>query len=327
MLIIAEVGSVHDGSYGNAKKLIEAAALAGADAVKFQTHIADAESLVSAPVPTYFSDESRMSYFRRTSFTIDQWRNLKAHAVTNGITFMSSPFSLEAVDLLEEIGITGYKIPSGEVSNIPLLERVASTGKPVFLSSGMSNWDELDVAVATLRDSCDTTVMQCSSVYPCPPEQVGLNVIKELFERYRLPVGYSDHTLGVAAPIGAAALGARVIEKHFTFSRLMYGSDARHSMEPEEFRNMCIALREVWSILDSPVSKSDASPYTNMKRIFEKSIVTSRALKSGVSLRIEDISFKKPGDGISAAKYKQVLGRCVARDLPAGHKIEEGDLQ
>lgn len=327
MMIIAELGSVHDGSFGNALKLIEAAASAGANAVKFQTHIADAESLASAPAPGYFSDEPRLAYFRRTSFTLAQWRDLAAHAASNGVTFLSSPFSLEAVDLLEEIEISAYKIPSGEVTNTPLLERIATTRKPVLLSSGMSGWDELDMAVDTVRDSCQTTVMQCSSVYPCPPESAGLNVIGEMAQRYKLPVGFSDHTTGFAAPIAAAALGATVIEKHFTFSRLMYGSDARHSMEPDEFSRMCVALKEVWSMLANPVHKADIAPYADMKQIFEKSIVTSRPLAAGTVICRDDLAFKKPGDGISAAKYKEVIGRRVTGNLPADHKLLEGDLQ
>lgn len=325
--IIAEIGSVHDGSFGNALKLIEAAAVAGADAVKFQTHIAEAESLALAPAPAYFSDEPRLTYFRRTSFSREQWSRLADHAVSNGVTFLSSPFSLEAVDVLEEVGMSAYKIPSGEVSNIPLLERIAKTGKPVLLSSGMSGWEELDLAVATVRDHCDTTVMQCSSAYPCPPERVGLNVIQELAERYRLPVGFSDHTMGIAAPIAAAALGATVIEKHFTFSRLMYGSDARHSMEPDEFKAMSVVLREVWSMIENPVCKADTTPYVDMKKIFEKSVVTSREIAAGERISADMLAFKKPGDGIPAREYKRLVGRCAKHLLPADHKITEEDLK
>ncbi len=325
--VVAEIGSVHDGSFGNALRLIEAAADAGADAVKFQTHIAEAESLPGAPAPGYFSDEPRIAYFKRTAFTPDQWRDLAAHAASRGVTFLSSPFSIEAVDLLETIGIAAYKIPSGEVSNLPLLERVAQTRKPVLLSSGMSDWRELDAAVAALRAACPVTVLQCSSVYPCPPEQVGLNVIPEMRARWGLPVGFSDHTLGLAAPIAAAALGATVIEKHFTFSRLMYGSDAKHSTEPDEFRAMIEALHAVWRMLGHPVDKADASPYRDMKRIFEKSVVTAVAVRAGTPLARELLAFKKPGDGIPAARYRELIGRRVGRDLPADHKLAEGDLE
>jgi N,N'-diacetyllegionaminate synthase len=324
--IIAEIGSVHDGSFGNALKLIEAASIAGADAVKFQTHIAEAESITSAPTPSYFSNESRIAYFKRTSFTLEQWSCLASHALDNGVTFLSSPFSLEAVELLEEIGIAAYKIPSGEVSNIPLLTRIASTGKPVLLSSGMSSWDELDLAVGTVKDACPTTVMQCTSAYPCPPEKVGLNVLREMQQRYLLPIGFSDHTLGMSAPIAAAALGATVIEKHFTFSRQMYGSDALHSMEPSEFKLMVSALREVRSMLDNPILKSDVEPYAEMKRIFEKSIVAVRTISPGEKITFEMLAFKKPGDGIPARDYKRLLGRIAKREIMPDQKITEDDL-
>jgi N-acetylneuraminate synthase len=325
--IIAEIGSVHDGSFGNALRLIDAAADAGADAVKFQTHLAEAESLPDAPAPAYFGDEPRIAYFNRTGFALDQWKRLAGHAAARDVAFLSSPFSIEAVDLLEQVGVAAYKIPSGEVSNLPLLERVAATGKPVLLSSGMSDWAELDAAVATLRSGGSLTVMQCSSTYPCPPERVGLNVLREIAERYATPVGFSDHTTGLAAPVAAAALGASVIEKHFTFSRLMYGSDAKHSMPPEDFRVMAAAIREVWVMLARPVDKSDASDYREMKRIFEKSIVTARPLPAGTLITRDALAFKKPGDGIRAADYRSVLGRRTARALGADHKLASGDLE
>jgi N,N'-diacetyllegionaminate synthase len=324
--IIAEIGSVHDGSLGNALRLIDAAADAGADTVKFQTHIAEAESLPDAPAPGYFSDEPRIAYFKRTGFTPEQWRKLAAHAGSRNVTFLSSPFSLEAVDLLEAIGVEAYKIPSGEVSNLPLLERIAATKKPTLLSSGMSDWTELDAAVEVLRASCPVTVLQCSSVYPCPPDRAGLNVLAEMRARWGLPVGFSDHTLGIAAPIAAAALGATMIEKHFTFSRLMYGSDARHSTEPADFRVMAEALRAVWMMQQHPVDKSDSSPYREMKRIFEKSVVTARALPAGTVLARDMLAFKKPGDGIPAARYRSVVGRKLRADLAADHKLAESDL-
>ena len=325
--LIAEIGSVHDGSFGNACKLIEAAAGCGADAVKFQTHIAEAESLPSAPSPGYFQAESRIDYFRRTGFTLDQWHDLKAKAEAAGVEFLSSPFSLEAVDLLEQIGVGSYKIPSGEVTNLPLLERVAATGKPVLLSSGMSDWEELDAAVAVLRDGGPLIVMQCTSAYPCPPERVGLNVIAEMRERYGVPVGYSDHAQGIGAAIAAAALGAVAVEKHFTFSRLMYGSDASNATEPEEFARLAHYLREVGSMLAQPVDKNDLTPYRDMKTIFEKSVVTARALPAGSQLEAADLAYKKPGSGISAARYRELLGQKTRRDLPADHLISKEDLE
>jgi N,N'-diacetyllegionaminate synthase len=324
-LIIAEIGSVHDGSFGNAVKLIEVAAAAGADAVKFQTHIAAAETLRDAPMPSYFKGEPRFEYFERTGFSRAQWKELKRRCDDNKVLFLSSPFSLEAVDLLEEVGVGTYKIPSGEVSHSPLLERVRQTGKPVLLSSGMSNWSELDAAVTTLKGS-PLTILQCTSAYPCKPEEVGLNIIAEMAARYGCPVGFSDHTMGYAASFAAAAAGATVVEKHFTFSRAMYGSDAKHSMEPEEFRIFTQGLKDIWKMRASPVDKDDVRPFAEMKRIFEKSVVLRRAGSEGTKLALDDLVFKKPGDGIPAARYREVLGRVLSRDLAADHKLSWEDL-
>jgi N-acetylneuraminate synthase len=324
--VIAEIGSVHDGSFGNACRLLEVAADCGADAVKFQTHIAEAETLLDAPSPSYFSAEPRAAYFRRTGFSREQWVSLAKAAKARNVDFLSSPFSLEAVDLLEEVGVGAYKIPSGEVSNIPLLEYVAKTGKPVFLSSGMSSWEELDSAVAALRPSRELTLLQCTSVYPCMPEQVGLNVMLAMRERYRLPIGYSDHTMGFSAPIAAVALGATVIEKHFTFSRLMYGSDAKHSMEPDQFRQLCSELKDTGRMMANPVDKDDLSSVSSMKLIFEKSIVAAVDLAADTTIAMHHLAFKKPGDGIPAAKYQDFIGRRLLKAVQADHKFVKEDF-
>ena len=314
-MIIAEFGSVHDGSFGNAINLIKLASECGATAVKFQTHIAEAETIIDAPSPSYFKSESRIDYFNRTSFTKTQWLQLKKAADDYNVIFLSSPFSLEAVDLLEEIGMEIYKIPSGEVTNIPMLEKISKLGKPILLSSGMSNYHELDIAFDVFSGKCDITIMQCSSAYPCPNKSVGLNVLDEIKKRYNCHVGYSDHTLGFAAPIAAAALGAVVIEKHFTFSRKMYGSDAIHSMEPEDFKILVNSIKDVWEMLKNPVDKKSLECYTEMKEIFQKSIVASTNLTKGSILSLEDIKFKKPGTGIPSAQYKDVIGKVLLKDV------------
>jgi N,N'-diacetyllegionaminate synthase len=325
--IIAEVGSVHDGSLGNAKKLIEAAAACGVDTVKFQTHIAEAETLPDAPMPPYFKGEPRFEYFRRTSFNLKEWRELKQRCDANKVEFLSSPFSIEAVELLEQVGVNSYKIPSGEVSNLPLLEAVAQTGKPVLLSSGMSSWQELDAAVETIRSHHgQIIVMQCTSEYPCPNEEVGLNVMLQMKERYSLPVGLSDHTLTPYACLAAAALGARVLEKHFTFSRLMYGSDAPHSLEPPELADMVRGVRAVESMLKGIVDKNDTSRFMEMKRIFEKSLVSLTSIPAGAELTPQVVGIKKPGTGIPAARFNEVMGKKAARDIPADQVLSNEDL-
>lgn len=325
--IIAEVGSVHDGSLGNAMKLIEAAASCGVDAVKFQTHIAEAETLPDAPMPPYFKGEPRFNYFKRTGFSLDEWHGLKEHCNNNNVEFISSPFSIEAVELLEQLGMATYKIPSGEITNLPLLERVAQTGKPVLMSSGMSPWDELDKAVETIQQHHNQiVVMQCTSEYPCPYEKVGLNVMTQMKHRYSLPVGLSDHTLTPYACFAAAALGAQVLEKHFTFSRQMYGSDAPHSLEPRELADLVQGVRAIESMLSSQVDKSDVSDFSEMKRIFEKSLVSLTDIPAGAELTSVVVGIKKPGTGIPAARFNEVLGKKAARAIPAGRLLSEKDI-
>lgn len=326
IFIVAEAGNLHDGSLDLAKCLIKEAAQCGADAVKFQAHIFEAESLPNAPAPAYFQNESRKEYFERTAFTLDQWRKIKEYAQENKIEFMSSPFSLEAVDLLEEIGIERHKIPSGEVTNLPLLEKVASTKKPVLLSSGMSTWKELDRAVETLNsEGCkDITLMQCTSFYPCPPEKIGLNNIQKMKKRYGLKVGFSDHSMGISASIAAIALGAEVIEKHFTLSRRMYGSDAKHSMESKELKLFIKEIRDAEKALYIKVDKDVlAKEMKEMKKIFEKSIVAKKHILKGTSISIDDIAFKKPGDGIRADDYREILGNIVKVDIKKNTQLNK----
>ncbi|MDX1975774.1 MAG: N-acetylneuraminate synthase family protein [Rickettsiales bacterium] len=325
--IIAEVGSVHDGSYGNACKLIELAARVGADAIKFQTHIPEAETLADAPSPSYFKAEPRFEYFRRTGFSPSQWQAMKALADEKGIEFLSSPFSIEAVELLEGIGMTRYKIPSGEVTNIPMLEVIAKTGKPVLLSSGMSTWQELDRAVEAIRTHHDKLmVMQCSSAYPCPNEQVGLNVIAEMASRWGLPVGYSDHTLDNHAAFAAVTLGAVAVEKHLTFSKEMYGSDARHSAEPAQFVELVRGIRAIDTMLSHRVDKSSATLYQDMKQIFEKSVVSVAEIAKDTVISAAMLASKKPGTGIPAAQIHTVIGRKAKRTIAKDTLIQTDDL-
>jgi N,N'-diacetyllegionaminate synthase len=328
VLIIAEVGSVHDGSFGNATKLIDVAAECGADAVKFQTHIAEAETLRGAPMPPYFKGEPRFEYFQRTGFTPEQWGRLKAHCDGRGVEFMSSPFSEEAVDLLEKVGVARYKIPSGEVTNLPMLERIAATGKPVLLSSGMSDWKELDAAMAMLRKGKgEVTVLQCATEYPCADSSVGLNVLAEMKARWGSSVGFSDHTLENHAAFAAVALGAVAVEKHLTFSKRMYGSDAPHSAEPAQFADLVKGIRAISTMLASPVDKSSAEAYRSMKQIFEKSVVSVVAIPAGTVITKGMLGIKKPGSGIPAASIGEVIGARASRDIPADHLIAKTDLR
>ncbi len=326
VFIIAEVGSVHDGSFGNAMKLIDLAKECGADAVKFQTHIAEAETIKNAPQPPYFTGEPRFEYFKRTGFPLFQWKALKAHADKLKIEFLSSPFSVEAVDLLGQVGVKRYKIPSGEMTNIPMLKMIAKAKKQVILSSGMSSVEELDDAVKTIRAvHDDIVILQCTSEYPCPYEQVGLNVLDEMKKRYKCLVGLSDHTLTTYAPLAAVALGASVIEKHLTFSRKMYGSDAKHSLEPSEFADMVQGIRAIEMMLASRVIK-DAGRMKMMKEIFEKSVVSVCAIKKGAVITRTMIAVKKPGTGIPSKEFDAVIGRKAKRDIAADSVLLRGDI-
>ena len=327
VLIVAEAGMNHDGSLGIAGRMIDVAADCGADAIKFQLHDARAETTASAPPPPYFGAEPRFAYFERTAFDDDGWRSLAGRCADRGIEFVCSPFSTEAVDRLETVGVARYKVPSGEVTNLPLLRRIAETGRPTLLSSGMSSWQELDAAVEVLRAGGPLELMQCTSEYPCPPEHVGLNVMVEMRERYGLPAGLSDHTLGAAASLAAVALGAASIERHFTLSKDLYGPDAAMSLEPDELRRLVAEIREVEQIIASPVDKSDVEPFREMKQIFEKSVVSLAPIAAGAVIVPEMVAVKKPGTGIPARRLPEVIGLRARRAIEADAVLTDDDVE
>jgi N-acetylneuraminate synthase len=223
--------------------------------------------------------------------------------------------------------VDAYKIPSGEVTNLPLLDLIGATGKPVLLSSGMSDWRELDAAVnVILSRHRQLTVLQCTSAYPCPYEKVGLNVMLEMRARYGVPVGLSDHTLTNYASFAAVALGGAVIEKHFTLSRLMYGSDAKHSLEPAEFADLVTGIRATERMLAAPVDKDRLDDVRQMKTTFEKSIVSRCPIPAGATITAEMIAIKKPGHGIPPARFGEVLGSRAARAIEADQVLTEADV-
>lgn len=323
--IIAEIGSSHDGSFGNAKQLIVESFNCGVDIVKFQLHLPEFEMLSNAPGPKYFKDENRYEYFKRTNFSLEQLVVLKKITEKYGMEFMVSPFSEKAVEILKKVNVNYFKIASGEVTNHKMLELIKKTGKKVFLSTGMSSWNEIDQALKIL-DKKKTVIMQCSSIYPCPEESVGLNILLEMKNKYKIPVGFSDHFLGCEAGFAAAALGASVIEKHITFSRKMYGSDAPFAMELLEFKNYVKGIKSIWKMNKNPVDKNNLKKYRDMKRVFEKSIVINKGMKKNQVIRDEDMSFKKPGDGISAMHYKKIIGKKLKNSIHKDHKLTKKDL-
>lgn len=326
--IIAEIGMNHDGSFGRAKEFIDAAVQAGADAVKFQTHIAEEETLKTAPAPAYFTDEPRYEYFQRTAFDKNQLTNLKQHAESKGLIFLSSPFSIAAVDLLESIDINAYKIPSGEVTNIPYLEHIAITGKPIIISTGMSNIDEIERALAVLRKYNEQIIlMQCTSEYPCPYEQVGLNLIGEFREKFDLPVGLSDHSLTIYTSIAAVVLGAVVIERHFTLSKKLYGPDAKYSLEPDEFAALVVGIRAVETSLSKPVDKNDISKFKQMRDTFQKSIVSVVDIHENTPIKPNMIAVKKPGTGLEPEYFNRIIDKVAARNIPKDSLVKKEDIK
>ena len=312
-LIIGEVAQAHDGSLGMAHAYIDAIARAGADAVKFQTHIAAAESTRSEPWRVKFShqDDTRYEYWQRMEFTPSQWSGLKSHADDAGLLFLSSPFSEQAVDLLEALAVPAWKTASGEVENHVLLQRMAATQKPMLLSSGMSSWQSLDEAVACiLREGAPIAVMQCTTAYPCPPEQVGLNLLPDLRERYQCAVGLSDHSGTIYPALAATNLGVEVIEVHVTMSREMFGPDVSSSVTTAELRQLVDGVRFTERMLSSPCDKDQrARELADLRATFGKSIVLRQDLPAGTRLERPHVALKKPGSGLPPQAIQRVLGR------------------
>ncbi|AVR43831.1 N-acetylneuraminate synthase [Christiangramia fulva] len=316
--IIAEVGQAHEGSLGMALAYIDALADAGVNAVKFQVHIAEAESSIYEPFRVKFSqqDQTRYDYWKRMEFTKEQWKILKQRCDEKRVEFLASPFSNAAVDLLEELKVKRYKVGSGEVTNFLLLEKIANTGKPVILSSGMSSYEELDKSVEFLREkNIDISILQCTTAYPSKPENFGLNVIGELKERYRTSVGFSDHSAKKETCIAATALGAEILEFHAVFSRKSFGPDASSSLEIEEIIELLIAIKHISKALENPVDKKDNSRFTDLKGIFEKSLAVNKDLKKGHILNFNDLEAKKPnGYGIKPEDFYKVVGKALLKD-------------
>jgi sialic acid synthase SpsE len=325
VLVIAEIGNNHDGSIPQAERLIEAAAEAGADAVKFQTHIAEAEMLPSTPTPPHF-DEPRWEFTKRMELSREDHLRLKAHAEAQGVVFFSSPFSVEAVELLESVDVPAYKIASGELTNPPLLEAVAATGKPVLLSSGMSGMEDVERAAAILRSNgSELLVMQCTSNYPCPPELVNLRAMAAMAERLDAPYGLSDHTADIYTSIAAVALGAVAVEKHFTLSKRLYGPDHHASLVPEELARLVEGIRQVEAAMGDGLKERDPA-LDPARATFEKSVVAKVEIPEGAVLEREMLTTKRPGNGISALRLSELIGRKAARRLEPDHQLQEADV-
>jgi N,N'-diacetyllegionaminate synthase len=329
-LIVGEVAQAHDGSLGLAHAFIDAIAAAGADAVKFQTHIAAAESTPAEPWRVRFSprDETRYEYWKRMEFTEAEWAGLSRHAAEKGLAFISSPFSVEAVNLLERVGVSAWKVASGEAGNVPMIDRLLADKRPVMLSSGLSPIAETDAAVARIQAAgAPLAVLQCTSAYPCPPERVGLNLIPIYRDRYRSAVGLSDHSGTIYPGLAAATLGIDVLEVHVTLSREMHGPDVIASVTTLELRQLVEGVRFVERMVDQPVDKdAAAADLRPLRDLFTKSVVARTSLVAGTILAEEHLALKKPGTGIPAARLHELIGRRLLRDVAADERLQDADV-
>lgn len=328
--VIAEIAQAHDGSLGTAHAYIDAVANAGADAIKFQTHIAEAESTPAETFRVNFSrqDQTRYAYWRRMEFTPEQWRGLVDHTHERGLIFLSSAFSERAVDLLEDLGCPAWKVGSGEVTSIPLLRRMASTKKPVLLSSGMSSWSDIEEAITCIRDEgAEPALFQCTTAYPCPPERWGLNIMAEMRKRFDCSVGFSDHSGNIYAGLAAVALGANLLEVHVTFSYECFGPDVSSSVTTADLKRLVEGIRLIERSLSHPVEKNVEAECANELRVlFGKSVVAARDMPAGTLIKESDLVFKKPGTGIPAAKVELLLGARLVRPVMADTLITMDDL-
>jgi N-acetylneuraminate synthase len=324
------VAQAHDGSLGLAHAFVDAAAEAGADAIKFQTHIAAEESTLDEPFRVTLSqqDTTRFEYWRRMEFTPEQWASIAEHTRARGLFFLSSGFSCAAIDLLAKIGVCAWKIASGEHRSDDLLDRMLETRLPMIVSTGMSPYEEVDMTVARLRHAqVPFALLQCTSRYPTPLAEVGLNVVDEYRRRYQCPVGLSDHSGQIFPALAAMARGSDIIEVHLTFDRRMFGPDVVASLTVDELSLLCSARDAFDEMNRNPVDKDRmAEALDSMRSLFRKSVAPSRPLPVGTLLERDMLTLKKPGTGIPPDAIETLIGRRVSRDVSPEHILTWRDL-
>jgi len=330
--VIAEVAQGHDGSLGIAHSFIDVAAECGADAIKFQTHIADAESTRDEPFRVNFSfeDTCRIDYWRRIEFSREGWAGLAAHARDRGLVFLSTPFSLDAVDLLVNLDMPAWKVASGEVRHEALIAAMLATGKPILLSSGLSAYQALDETIARIARPQETSplaIFQCTTRYPTPLEEVGLNILQEFSTRYGVPVGLSDHSAMTTPSIAAMALGASLIEVHIAFHRRMFGPDVVASLTPDQLLELCRARDAVHTMLTNPVDKDDvAAQLMDSATPFSRSLALKAGQRAGTIVTAEMLALKKPGSGIPETDLSKYVGRRLVRDVDPDRLLSTDDF-
>ncbi|MEG2930688.1 MAG: N-acetylneuraminate synthase [Ruthenibacterium sp.] len=328
VMIIAEAGVNHNGSLALAKEMARVAKEAGVDVVKYQTAVPELVVSKFAEKAAYQkqttgAQESQLDMVRRIHFGFDAHRALKAYCDEIGIAYLSTPFDHDSIDFLASLDMPLWKIPSGEITNLPYLEKIAALKKPVILSTGMSTLPEIEDAVQVLENGGidEITLLHCNTEYPTPYADANLLAMLDLREQFGCPVGYSDHTRGIEADIAAVALGAVVIEKHFTLDKTMEGPDHKASLDPAELKAMVQAIRHTEAALGS-VHKHVTESEAKNKPIARKSIVAKRPIRKGEAYSAENLTVKRPGDGISPMRWYETLGKAAPRDFDEDEKIE-----
>jgi N,N'-diacetyllegionaminate synthase len=330
VFIIAEAGVNHNGSLDLAYKLVEAAVEAGADAVKFQTFLPEKTVSKFAEKANYQKEttgenESQLEMIKKLALSFDAHKKLLEYCKNKNIKFLSSPFDLDSIDFLNKLRLDTFKIPSGEIINLPYLRKIGSLNKKLIMSTGMANLGEVESALDVLVNSGtkrkNITILHCTTNYPCPYEEVNLKAMLTLKEAFKLPVGYSDHTLGIEVPVAAVALGATVIEKHFTLDKNMEGPDHKASLEPDELKKMVKAIRNIETSLGNGIKKPNKSEIDIM-RVARKSIIASKSIKMGEVFTEGNITIKRPGTGIFPMRWEEVIGRKAKKDFEENEIIE-----
>jgi N,N'-diacetyllegionaminate synthase len=327
--VIAEAGVNHNGDPRLARELVRVAAEAGADAVKFQTFAAERLATAAAPKASYQvarteRDESAQAMLRRLELDRDDHVQLIADCKSAGVMFLSSAFDEASADMLDELGVNAFKVPSGEITNVSYLRHVAAKKRPLIVSTGMSTLEEVEVAVAAIRETADVplVLLHCVSLYPAPVAGTNLRAMETMRARFGVPVGYSDHTEGLTAALAAVALGAAVIEKHFTVDRALPGPDHAASLEPEELRALVQGIRGVESALGDGV-KRPLPEEAETAVVARKSVVAATDIQAGAAIERDMLAIKRPGTGLPPAKLDWVVGRAARRAIPAGTLITE----
>jgi len=332
-IIIAEAGVNHNGDIDTAKKLVDAAAASGADYVKFQTFKASKLVSKSAQKASYQNintgnvKENQLEMLEKLELSEADHYLLRDYCVEKGIKFFSTAFDLDSLDFLKKLGLKLFKVPSGEITNLPYLEKLASIADEVIISTGMSTMEEIGDAIAAVKKISNVliTVLHCNTEYPTPFGDVNLRAMNAIMQKFNVPVGYSDHTLGIEVPIAAVTLGASVIEKHFTLDRTLPGPDHAASLEPGELKAMVKGIRNIEKALGSDIKEPSTSEFKNIA-IARKSIHLGRSKHKGDLLAEEDMEMLRPGDGISPMQFRNLVGKTLLKDLPAGHKLSFNDL-